>query len=261
MSCLQSRLQLWPASRLRALVAALLGMIATQASATTVVVVWTPTTTVIGTDSLTHTLDDEEHSSKCKIRRAGSVVWAATGITGNPDLNFSLDRVIAEAMSRPGGFDARIRTFEAALQAPLSEVVANIRSENPSWYGRRAKGLAVTRVIFSTSEDGVTRFWLREFVAESAWMGRGVTISVKRTDCPGPACQDRRVFLLGQYDSARKIADDAVTWERSGTAEGVRRSIEAEIAGNPGHVGPPIAIAEVMNNGVSWIEKGLCGEK
>ncbi|MEH2513139.1 hypothetical protein V1291_004493 [Nitrobacteraceae bacterium AZCC 1564] len=249
------------AQRLLALGGGLLGMIAGPAGATTLVAAWTPTTTVIGADSFTHTLDDEKQWSKCKIRRAGPVLWTATGILGNPEFNFSLDRLVDEAMSRPERLDARIKAFEAALVVPLSEVVENIRVENPSWYVRRAKGLAVTRVIFSANEDGVNRFWTREFVAKSAPVGRWVNISVKRTDCPGPACQHRRVFLLGQYDYARKIADDAATWEQNGTAEAVRRAIEAEIENNPRHVGPPIAIAEMTKDGVKWIEKGLCGEK
>jgi hypothetical protein len=244
-----------------ALAGALLCTIAGPAGATTLVAVWTPTTTVIGADSLTHTLDDGKRWSMCKIRRAGPVVWAATGITGNPDFHFSLDRLVGEAMSGPGSLDAKITAFETALFVPLSEVVHNIRIENPSWYYRHAKGHAVTRLIFSAHEDGVNRFWMREFVAESARIGDEIDISVKRTDCPGPTCQDFRVFLLGQYDYASRIASDAGFWEKNGLAESVRRSIETEIAGNPDHVGPPIAIVEVTRDGVRWVEKGECNEK
>jgi hypothetical protein len=243
-----------------ALSGALPGIIAGPAGATTLVAVWTPTVTMIGADSLIHTLDDNKRWSKCKIRRAASVVWAAAGITGNPDFNFSLDRLVGEAMSGPGPIDAKITAVEKALFEPLSEVVHNIRIENPSRYYRYADGLAVTRMIFSAHEGGVNRFWMREFVTEAARIGNEIDIRVKRTDCPGPACQDLRVFLLGNYNYASRIANEAGIWEKNGLAEGVRRSIEAEIASNPEHVGAPIAIAEVTRDGVRWVEKGECSE-
>lgn len=232
-----------------------------SAGATTLVAVWTPTAAVIGADSLVHTLDGEKRWSKCKIRRAAPVVWSATGITGNPDFNFSLDRLVGEAMSGQGSLDAKIKAFETALFAPLSEVVHVTRIENPSWYYRYAEGLAVTRLIFTANEDGVNRFWMREFVVQSARIGDEIDISVKRTDCPGPTCRDFRVFLLGNYDYASRIANEVGFWERNGFADGVRRSIEAEIASNPDHVGPPITIAEVTKDGVRWVENGECGEK
>jgi hypothetical protein len=243
------------------LAGALLGMVAGSADATTLVAVWSPGGTVIGADSLIHTLDDDKRWSKCKIRRATPVVWAATGITGNPDFHFSLDRIVGEAMSGPGSLDAKIAAFEAALTAPLSEVVHAIRVDNPAWYARYAKGLAVTRLIFSAWEGGVNRFWMREFVATSARIGDEIDMSVRKTDCPGPACHDFRVFMLGNYDYASRIAKEAGFWEKNGVAEGVRQSIQAEIAANPEHVGPPIAIAEVTDDGVRWIERGECGEK
>ena len=217
--------------------------------------------TVIGADSLTHTLDDDKRWSMCKIRRATPVVWAATGITGNPDFHFSLDRIVDETMSGPGPLDTKIKAFEVALMTPLSELVHAIRVDNPSWYYRHAEGLAVTRLIFSTHEGGVNRFLMRDFVATSARIADEVDISVKRTDCPGPACQDFRVFMLGQYDYASKAANETGFWEKSGAAEGVRRSIEAEIAANPDHVGPPIAIVEVADDGMKWIEQGECVKK
>ena len=49
--------------------------------------------------------------------------------------------------------------------------------------------------------------------------------------------------------------------EKNGLAEGVRRSIEAEIADNPDHVEPPTAIVEVTKDGFRWIEKGECGQE
>src|SRR5258708_2527113 len=91
------------------LAGALLWTIAGPAGATTLVAVWTPTATVIGADSLAHTLDDEKRWSKCKIRRAAPVVWAAAGLTGNPDFHFSLDRLVDEVMSDPGPLDAKIK--------------------------------------------------------------------------------------------------------------------------------------------------------
>jgi hypothetical protein len=232
---------------------------ASHASATTVVAAWTPTTLVLGADSLTHTLDEDKYWSICKINVSGDVFWAAAGATANPAMNYSIGALVDKAMSGTGSLDVRIAAFEAALIPALAEVANAIRTENPSWYDRHAEGLALTRVLFDAFEDGANHLRLREFVTRANPSADRVDVSVTRTDCPGPACPDSRIFFLGQYEFASKAAGDLPMSPATKLAEGVRRSIEAEIAHNPGHVGPPVSIVEITKDGANWIDKGECG--
>ena len=63
-----------------ALAGAILLAFAAHASATTVVAAWTPTTLVLGADSLTHTLDEDKYWSVCKINVSNGAFWAAAGV-------------------------------------------------------------------------------------------------------------------------------------------------------------------------------------
>ena len=242
-----------------ALAGAILLAFAAHASATTVVAARTPTTLVLGADSLTHTLDEDKYWSVCKINVSNGVFWAAAGATANPAMNYSLNALVDKAMAGSSSLDARTAAFEAALIPQLAEVANAIRMENPSWYERHAEGLALTRVLFGAFENGASRLRLREFVTKANPSADRVDVSVTRTDCPGPSCANSRIFFLGQYEFASKVAGDLLTAPTTGLAEGVRRSIEAEIAHNPDHVGPPVSIVEITKDGANWIDKGKCG--
>ena len=239
--------------------AAIFFALSSQTAATTVVAVWTPTTTALGADSLTHTLDENKYWSICKIRSVNNVFWAGSGVTANPYLHFSLEDTVSAAMSSHASLDEKISAFETKLLPALSEVIHLIRQDDPSWYSQHAEGLPVLRILFDEFEGGMNRLRLREFVAKSAAIGDEVDILVRRTDCPGPDCAAFRVFLLGQFDFAGRVAGDAEMWKTAGLSEGVRRAIAAEIAANPGHVGPPISIVEISKDGPNWVEKGQCG--
>jgi hypothetical protein len=232
-----------------------------RAYATTVIAVWTPSAIIMGADSLTHTLDDTKRWSVCKIGRADRIVWSQTGIVGNPDFGFDLQRLAGEAMAGSGSLDAKVLRIESAIASALAEIVEDIRVDNPEWYALHAEGLPVTRVLFAAYEDGHAILRLRDFVAKSSRLGAAVDINVERTDCPGPMCGEFRAFLLGQFDYAGKVASEPGYWEKRGAPEGVRAAIDAEIAGNPDHVGSPITIAEISRDGARWVETGACADK
>jgi hypothetical protein len=230
-----------------------------DAQATSIVAVWTPAKTVLGADSLTHTLDNSKYWSICKIGIANKVYWSASGLTANAAVNYNLEDIVNKAMSGDGSFDARMAAFETSLSSSLGDLGHALIEDDPSWFSKYAQGIAIVRIIFDEFAGGVNHLHVREFVTRASGLADEVDVTVHGADCPGPYCETFRVYVLGQTEFANKIANDSQTWTQADPALGVRRAIEAEIAHEGEHVGPPISILEITKDGPHWVDKGMCG--
>jgi hypothetical protein len=224
----------------------------TQIRATTIVAVWTPTVVTLGADSREG--DQTKGYSVCKITFSNNAFWTWSGVSKYSQNNFSFDEIISTTVDIPGSLDARISALERMLIPQLVAVTNSVRVREPNW----KEGEDIISIIFGDAEDRILHIHAVGFSPLTDQAGN-VSIKVRRFDCPSASCQGMAYFALGQH----KIIDDEISrnssiWNQLGVQGAIRHFIEAQIAGLPNHVAPPIAIAEITQGGLRWIDKGVC---
>ena len=216
------------------------------------VVVWKPNRVILASDSkaIYVTSSGREESSVCKIRVLDEFAFAIAGKV-EAGLNFDAIDAIYETLTTYGldkdQLDRRVR-------GDILRFLVDLAVRFPTVLPReiRREFVVFSVVDFRRVPIRLTR-WRIDI--EGDWPGK-VDIKSDLLSCPGPHphCYDPpEPLFMGLSDAARSI-------DNIREPDEVRRSIEAQIRRSPDHVGPPISILEIDEDGPRWVERGTCPE-
>ncbi len=237
-------------------IAALL-LLSNPARATSVVAVWTPTAVVIGADSKINTIDRSATSKLCKLHALRDVVWSSSGILQYRARNFNVDDIVAAELSSDQPIDAAVKKIEAVAASRLAELLRIIRVENPAQYPQFET--VVLQIVIGAKDRAGPRLRVMEFANAPTAASAPVSIDTRIWDCPAPFCAGLAPFALGRSDAVlHELSMNPSIWETLGLSGAIRHLIETEISDQSSDVGPPVAIAELTDDGVRWISKGVC---
>ena len=234
---------------------------APAARATTVVAVKTPTEIVIGADSkVTDAFGNDAGRQACKIVQAGTLFFAHEGMARHRLTGFDVARVAREALLRaaPDSTAAeRVGAMTGALATELFAELPRLKRLDPDTYRAKVEGRVFLKVLVAAFERGRPLLFVRHFRAAHARadiFGVTVTPDDCLADC-GAEEGARVTRLLGETEAIEGLAEETPGFWEAGTADGVRRLVETEIAARDAYVGPPVDILRIDRTGARWLQK------
>ena len=167
---------------------------------TTIVVFWTPTSTVLGTDAKIRFGNGKPAGSTCKIGVSKNILWAHAGILGFRDSPAAIHNILTEELNSSGALDSRISSAESRISAVLFSFF-NLPPVKPAVLAHPDKNQVQFVVI--AFENGTTRMVVRSFMPRKG-ASENVEIDIIRDSCP-EGCGSRRYEGLGFHDEADRI--------------------------------------------------------
>jgi hypothetical protein len=229
---------------------------------TTVVGVASNSGIVLGADSKTYDVGGLPLSNTCKILVDRGVVFAHAGLMGNLATGVTIRSLAQNALSTKGSLQDRIATFEAAVREFLLDTTKRVRSRRSVLYREQFDGKPTVEAVFAWMQSGKPGLALRTF-EPTVGPSDSIVIRVHRQDC-WPECVGTH-FFLGHFEEIDQHveAHPRFSNEPRSLESAVRTLIQVEMAANPDHVGPPISIVMIDQQGVRWSERnrGVCGSR
>ena len=225
---------------------------------TTVVVLWTPTGTVLGADAKINFGNGKPAGTACKIGVSKSILWAQTGLRGVRGSPNVIPNILTKELNSSGALDLRISRAESRIHAAMLSLF-NLPLIKPAVLAHPEKNQVQFVVI--AFEHGVTRMVVRSFAPRKGASGK-VEIDIIPDNCPdAPNCGSSQYEGLGYHDEADKIVkNDPTLWNRN-PKDTIEYLIGTEIKAHADDVGPPVSIVGIDALGVHWLSKGACTDK
>jgi len=220
--------------------------VASQASATLIMVVIEPDRILIGADSLRQVGDGRQPPEQaCKIRSVGDGYYAgAAGLVGSKgDAGFDLWAIISKAAEAGGSLQAKTARLEALVVEPFK---AALRGDSQPLERR----IDVALVGF---ENGSPTGVFRRFVPRRGARGGFAIQAIDACAKPKCAAVPGSVTAIGNGSEVLQGFDPRASLSAAGI---IRDAMGLATARLPNSVGPPISILELDATGSRWIQAG-----
>lgn len=225
---------------------------------TTIIVLWTPTRTIIGADAKIRFGNGKSAGRACKIGTSKNILWAHSGIRGVRGAPNLFPNILSEELTSFGSLNLRITRIESRIKSVLLSFF-NLPLIKPEVLAHPDKNRVQFVVI--ALKNGVTRMIVRDFFPKNGSFGN-VEIEIKRDSCPdSPDCGTNQYEGLGFHEEADRIVKtDPTIWSKS-PQDMIQHLIGTEIKLRSEDVGEPTAIVGLDASGTHWISKGACDDK
>jgi hypothetical protein len=227
-------------------------------SCTTIVVLWTPTSTLLGADAKVRFGDGKPGGTACKIGVSKNILWAQSGWLGVRDSPTAVSDILAEELNSSDAIDYRISRAESRISAAMTSQF-NLPLIKPAVLANPDKHQV--QFVAISLENGTTRMVMRSFTPRKG-ASRNVEIDIARDACPdAPNCGRTEYLGLGLHDEADRILkNDPAVWNKN-PKDIIEYLIGTEIKALPDDVGQPITIIGIDAGGIHWLSKGACADK
>jgi hypothetical protein len=224
-------------------------------SATTIVVVRTPSDIYLGADSkVTGVRPDGTvyYEAKCKIGQVGKIFFAGAGPYEYDPMGLNIRLLLIEAQ-RPGdSVGQTVERFETLYADALTRTSRTAQKESPMVYKKYFLN-GYVYLYFFAFEDGIPRYFERIFTIQSS--NDPVTVGIEQRDCP-PGCPGTEPMIhgIGYADVMDKVSSEVL--KTRPPVEVITEVIEASIREDPDHrSGGPIDILHLNKDGARWVQK------
>ncbi|MDR3571024.1 MAG: hypothetical protein P4L81_02390 [Candidatus Pacebacteria bacterium] len=222
-----------------------------QAFATSIIIVRTPTDVFIGADSKERKGSSSEGA--CKIIITGKSFWTFANVVTFPPINFDLKKIALAFAARHGSWDDKIEALKSEIIPQIKIIVGEYRKVYKNW----KEGEDVSTVAFGYFENGISHLHVIGFIPITK--AGIISIYIHNADCPGATCSP--VFKLGLHEALDRMKENEIPWEKFGITGTIYYLVQTEINASPNDVGPPISIVDISNAGANWITPGVCAPK
>jgi hypothetical protein len=218
-----------------------------EAVATTIVVIRSPHEVVLAADSQA-TYEGGEAPENVgpvsKIYEVGELFFAVSGLAEDPETQFSVSEIVADASRGLATVTEKVRAIEHRIAAALSVEVPAIKQRDPDLYAKLAGGQPVISLVLVGAEKGVP-------------FAKGIMFtvdSVMENSCPGNCLFGVKTLWLGQSDAIGKYMEKHRI-PRKPFADFARFLIQLEIDSKAEGVEGPIDILRITPDGPEWIQR------
>jgi hypothetical protein len=235
-------------------------IVPSAATATAIVVIWTPGGAIFGADAKLVTDDGKDAGTGCKIGQvSNNILFAESGILAAPSADIDFRSTILKALGSDGTLDQRIVKIESEVGPLLTGILNAPSIKKGVLYtirkGRPAEGL---QVVIVTNDGSPGSAVALQFVPTRDGAA-GVRVDVKRTNCPEDAvCNDSRIFTLGRHKAMDREVKRHPDISKSPPVDFVTKLLTVATGANPKTVGPPFSIAFITPGQISWPSTGAC---
>jgi hypothetical protein len=240
--------------RILVIIAAL--FLAPFAEGTEFVLLYNPSVTIIGLDSLGYDSQYGLSQNFCKIHKDGELFWTSTGIYHSS--GFDLSKIVAESAKKKLTPKMTVEDAASSMLKPLQAAYQDIKANDPKTY-EYMKKLSENRflqVYFFWQESGRVVYAVKDFDV----VGNNIQNPKTSFDCSHAPSTQFCMFVSG-------VSPDANVWAREhavkmDTKEDIINYINTLMKMGkesfPESVGPPYSILEVRPTGYLWLQMGLC---
>jgi hypothetical protein len=228
-------------------------LIATAASATTLVAVWAPDQLIIGADSaVIYDLGGVAvHGSACKIGRQESTFFAFSGLVDDYSTGFEAAPLAEKAAREGGSLKDRIAIFAELVRDPLAEALARLKADSPADYEYLRRGHPALQAMFADVREGAPSLGVVEFVL----MPNGSPTPTVRMVADGDDGRGPRIIYAGQQSEIRRYLAGRRDWYNSDLSDLVRKLVQLEIDSGDGRVGGPVDVLKISPHQAAWVQK------
>jgi hypothetical protein len=239
----------------------ILWAVSEPSAATSIITARASNAILLGADSLSHTPDAVHSKLVCKIGTNENIIWGVAGLVEKASANFDVMRIAAATLGSAGALEARITKFESAVIPPLTEILNDVKLQNPGTWAtlRYDENTAPLEIVVANIENGTPYVYARDFIVNANAITGDVSLKIMRYDNPGPG--RRLAFALGKHDAIQSFITDRVDWILDNAPDSIRGLIETQGAATPTDVGGPVSIVLLDRNGVTWLSRGTCADR
>ena len=222
--------------------------------ATCAIAVWTPTSLVLGADSMERVVNPTDAGraiSDCKVQQMGNYYVLVSGLTKHPRTGFDTFGILSSAIQQSGS------VFEAADLA-IAEIergyAAVLRSARRNTDARFVHSLEQNAPVFAIAgfEGG------RPYLAHCSYDKiRGQWTWTKQL-FPGAGPTPTSFTYLCEQRGVSMYKGRHPNWRRDNPAKVVQGMISMESRILPEEVGGPVSLVVIDKNGAHWKERGVC---
>ena len=152
-------------------VALLVLTVGVYCSATSILILVTPTQVFIAADS--KETDSNEHAvgQTCKIHKKHGIYWAAAQIYRDPATGFDVEELVDRAAQKDGNISAKMKFLIDIAKAPLEKELTYLKDNNPQEYHKFVAGpdqQNPLQIVFMTFKDNAPKVISAYFTASDA---------------------------------------------------------------------------------------------
>lgn len=234
----------------------LLVLVTFKGQSTTIVIIVTSNSVVLGTDSRGTFYDyltkKEEKKSVTKIYKSSQYHFAVAGLTYNPNTKFNAPKIIDYYLKSQNDIMVAIDSLKLNLSRLLFHELKSQKKDNPDAFLRTIK---TSNIVLSFGIVGIKDS--RPFAHLIGFQIQDTStlnIKVLEDSCPGNCPKGVKVFWMGQADAIAKYMKKPDGISMSPVLL-VEKLINLEIQNKSQFVGPPIDILEIKNGLEIWHRK------
>jgi hypothetical protein len=231
------------------------------ASATTVVVLWTPGRIIIASDSR-KTITGGPATSECKIKREDGIHFATAGLFEFRIANFYAPDVIHRVYERSANKGPN--SLRSELNLEMTNALLSAR-EAVSTALARDPNFNISEVVLVGVDSGVLQaVYVQTDISATlkvAKPGGGFfwASSGEFGTIPSGRPYRAELIAIGARDAIIEYQVSHPGWESMDPVAAARMFVQMEIERHPDHVGPPISVLVIEGDGSArWIDRGVC---
>lgn len=224
-----------------------------KVNATTIVIIVTPQSVILGADSRGSFYDyvtlKEEKKSVTKIYKADQYYFAIAGLTNNPNTTFDVSQIINRHLKTQNDILIAIDSIKSNLRRLLKLELQSQKKQNNEMFLRTIES---SNIVLSLGIIGITNS--KPFAHLIGFQIQDTsTLNIKVLDdsCPGNCPNGVKVFWMGQADAISKYMQQPDSFHIS-TVILVDKLINLEIHDKPQYVGGPVDIVEITIEKIIW---------
>jgi hypothetical protein len=235
-----------------------LHLYATQAKATTIVIIRTPQEVVIAADSAATIRGDGLPATTrtvCKIYQlAGDrLFFAASGLMNDPQTGFNIPGIVASASQYGDSMSTRLAAVESEVQAAVLRELPRVKERDPAEYAKLINSKGAVTVVFAGIEAGAPA--AAGFSLGLAVSPRGaIEPSIIRDSCPGNCPSGVRAFWFGEGGAIERLRATG-EMPKLGMPELARYLVQVEIDAGASDVGGPVDVLRILPGGPVWVQR------
>lgn len=243
---------------------------ALRGTATTIVVIRSPTQIVIAADSLYIELADTKHQIPihgCKIFPLdNNFIFASAGLNKASDTRLNVNAVGIRVMNTKQDLSNGAKEIADRIRKPLlASLIHRHRDLSAADYAKLiGNNTNVLSFVIAGVQNGIPTFVGADFAKINDAKGNPIGLSLHFLECPGDTCPltKRSFTILGISEDVKPFINKPGFWsQKHDLVRDARNVVQTEIAARPDMVGPPIDVLTLDSKGRNWVAPyGKCNQ-
>jgi hypothetical protein len=183
------------------------------------------------------------------------IIFANAGPLGDGEVHF-ID-VARDVLRKTDNLSEAAARFDDIVRPRLEHLAKQTKASNPKYFLAKVDGKPWYQVVFARFTSSGPEATLTTYRTSQG--SSGLVINPEPSSCFATTCLS--YFAIGLFDNMNYAMAKPERLPKGNVVEIIKYLIELEIAADPKHVGPPIAVVTTDSAHSQWIENGECNKQ